>query len=677
VFDEPGCKALVEFWHQQWRLVRRLDVVSSAIHVFILLLVSLSLYSAFGVKVSMWLLISLLMVLWIFNWLEVLAQLLGFFDFGLGDYCWRDPSHWFDILRLLMSGAVIGGLVIRELGGNDSNSTALGALLGVAVSLRWMALFRKTRVCLRFGERIQPIVVAMRGIYPITAVITFGIFGLAHSYYALGLQHNTWVDIFFALQASYRMFVLGDADIEELDGTEDAVGGVPSTWYGNDKFRYILMAGFIVATFVTTVAVMNSLIAVLVVSYERAERHAKRDFLHERACAVLKHMASAHGWRSLCCRRGNPAVDSSSKYVWYAQSALDSSTGTDHSLDVVQLQERVAQQSDQLARISSQLWEVQAGLTKISGGSSGVTSLHALAAKTSRRRRKEEVDSMRAVPLSPSGEDVPYGMSPAAASAMLRRQDDAEFDPRLKSRSYDALSGHQTHFVPVEVSHQAAKDLDLAGSHGSAVHNRPLIAAQSFTQPLPQAEWSPTAALQGSFPKFSPSAPMRHFQNSAVGMSLSRGHDTPSVMTLPPRRPHSTSPTGSSFTAPLTNAYAGGYAGSGSSPDSLAFSNSPLGSPHLAKASDDAAAWQACHQGIAALRQKTDESRLRPSEAPPHRTVRRAPNPRPANAPIQGMPQPIQGAAASAASKAPSNSGVLLVRAEPDPHPTIEKGGFA
>jgi hypothetical protein len=77
------------------------------------------------------------------------------------------------------------------------------------------------------------------------------------------------------------------------------------------------------------------------------------------------------------------------------------------------------------------------------------------------------------------------------------------------------------------------------------------------------------------------------------------------------------------------------------------------------------------------LRQKTDESRLRPSEAPPHRTVRRAPNPRLANAPIQGMPQPIQGAAASAASKAPSNSGVLLVRAEPDPHPTIEKGGFA
>lgn len=647
VFDEPGCRALVEFLHDQWRPLQVVVVLFMAVHIAVLLMVNLALNSGWSVLVEIdaWLYIGILLTLWIFNWADVLAQVLGFLDFGLGAYYWGNLRSWIDTLSLLISGAVIAGLTIRKVADDDRDSKALNVLLAVSVFLQWSKLLQGLRAHWKFGESILPIFVAIRSVLPITGVVIFGVLGLSHSYYALGLQHSTAWDLLFALQASYRLLVLGDANLDELDGTDDTMAGSTSSWYGHSKFRYVLLVGFVVVTFATTVTLMNTFIAVLCVSYQKAELHSKRDFLHERACLVLNRMALLRGWQALwhcssgwiCCRfHRKQDAHPSNKYVWYALSAVNS-LSTDEASQcgtlgmrqnvVANLQDRVAKQSDQLCKISSQLFEVQAALNKLGCGGS---------TKASRRKKKDsEVALTKIMP--------PHPTAHAAHGAHVAHAPDM-------------------HFARVPVSVHAVNDLDLAGtpqspSHTAHSYRHAFAQAHDHRVQVERSPWSPSnTATHGMVNSQGLQLPYAPETWQATEVSMPTMINSPNVLA-----PHRVSPISSASirASPPTQSPLGSSLGS-TMPRPMSVGSPQVEmlrpGPHLAHASaaaaSDAAAWQACSQGIAALRQQVQDGRPKPPETAHQRAMRRVPTTRHASAPASGR------------NHVPSNSGVLLARTE-------------
>lgn len=596
VFDEPGCRALVEVLHQDFKRLQAPDIVMTALSIFILLIVNLSMNA--GVEIPLMLCIAVLLILWVVNWADVLAQVLGLLDCGLAARYWRNPCSLAEIFGLLLQGAAIVGLMLFQ---DQAESRGLNALLAAAVFGRWLRLLHVARVQWNFGEDLLPIFTALRSILPISGLIIFGAFGIGHSYFALGMQDGKPIDVLFALQASYRLSVLGHADLDELEFVDS--DSPSSSWYGRNNFRYICMAGFALVTFATTVCLMNTFIAILCLSYAQAKQHSKREFLHQRAQVVLNRMAFLRGWQALCCNCSlcgrRSVTHATHKYIWYACSTLRGieSPRSGHSFhnqscEIAELRETVAKQSNQLGQVSLQLLDVQSALNKLTAGSCSIPS-----SKQSRRRRRDWADGIptKTVPphprcreLSPRGvmcnDDTPHRSFKEHLSSQVVSDSEAFFQAKGKQYS--------SHFVPVAVSAEPLLNPSL----------RPTESVQS-----PVSDWQPEPSPLSS--RFDPRA-----MATPPAEAPRDGGRSQSINLNRAQYPNSGN-TVSKGASPLTTAHLASPMVSPTSQQGYdSAEGSVLGSARSAAAASDAAAWQACSRDIAAIRQRSQDVRAKPRE---------------------------------------------------------------
>merc|ERR1719424_273928 len=149
-------------------------------------------------------------------------QFLGFFSHGLaGDYL-GDPNNWFDMLRTnLQAGVLLSIIFLDE---SVTEWLAFRASLAMLVFIMWVRALYSLRIYQVLGVPMLPIINAMGQIAPSCGVLLFYLCGFAHGYYTLDIKEDT----IESLMVVYRLGLLGDFDMDEMEGVQPAgqLGGV-------------------------------------------------------------------------------------------------------------------------------------------------------------------------------------------------------------------------------------------------------------------------------------------------------------------------------------------------------------------------------------------------------------------------------------------------------------------
>jgi len=214
--------------------------------------------------------------IWVFEFLNELLQMLSYKIHGwLRDYLSSFGSYvdWF---RLGGDACVLYFLWLRGLGATENGLFLV--TFGLCAFYKWIMILYALTSFRAFGLSIIPILHTMLDIGPFFTVLMFFMFGLVHGYTALCVPG---ISIAESGLIVYRLGLLGDIDVEELDG-------------GNDGYWYVTRIFFVVVSFSVTVTLMNTFIAALGNSFNNASSKMEVLFQSHRADRVLGFMAVSH-----------------------------------------------------------------------------------------------------------------------------------------------------------------------------------------------------------------------------------------------------------------------------------------------------------------------------------------------------------------------------------------------
>lgn len=336
-FDHPGAKAMVMYG---WRKAKRWYTLN-----FFLNLLLASIFLLFAVLINegadpIWRYLSATVaaVLWMWNVLNEVMQMVGLEMLGHLMTYLKDPGNYVDIFRLLLTGFSI----IMMIGADDYEINAEELTLQkIGMALVCYFLWSKVLFCQRgfdiSGQYMLPILEAVKTIWPFLEVMTWPTIGFVNVYYMLGV----YPEFIRSLSFVYRMGYLGDFDLEELEDidphftpTEDD----PSTLevidpvFTNHHWFFVLF--MLATTMFFAIVMMNILIGVLSEQYNAAYSNRHRIFLQTRARIGFEHYAVQMALtRMNCCKRkatgiytdrtlwGGQAMrsESDSKYLWYCR----------------------------------------------------------------------------------------------------------------------------------------------------------------------------------------------------------------------------------------------------------------------------------------------------------------------------------------------------------------------
>merc|ERR1719421_838811 len=142
---------------------------------------------------------------------------------------------------------------------------------------RWWHTMYMLRGFDLFGQRILPIILAIRDTAAFIIVLCFVIGGAVHAFYAIGTSYKTGVfpsPFYAAFLHVYRLAVLNDFDLWELEGQD-------TLFFRNDDGKlepeepemsslyWPVHMVFYAVTFVIGLFLMNILIGILGSNYER------------------------------------------------------------------------------------------------------------------------------------------------------------------------------------------------------------------------------------------------------------------------------------------------------------------------------------------------------------------------------------------------------------------------
>ena len=131
----------------------------------------------------------------------------------------------------------------------------------------------------RFGPRILPIIRALKDTLPFLLVVSFTIAAFTHAYFVLVIEEGAQlVDVFTSFMLVFRLGILNDFDMGELEGSSPALSarlghgsafGVSffESWDGASL--RLVQLWFLCASLILTVMMMNILIGILGSNYER------------------------------------------------------------------------------------------------------------------------------------------------------------------------------------------------------------------------------------------------------------------------------------------------------------------------------------------------------------------------------------------------------------------------
>jgi ankyrin repeat protein len=305
IFSTDGCCAIVNWqWAREQRLAR-FRMVAAAIEIMAFMVInfitnenvlidSVPLVVANGVSLFMWLVAMCL----------ELAQFAGYVSKGLTRQYFARALHWFDALVVFMTGGVNIALLTIN---NASQDSMFSTALGVLVYMKWLRFLAYLRQIRAIGTEILPMSQTMWNIVPFLVVLSIYVLGTVNMLFALNNGYS--IDDCFML--IYRMVVLGDASVEELENrlssqlTVNLTTGIvtQSDSPPTDNF-WVVRIMMVFTSFVVGVSLMNMFLAMLCLNYTMAHDQADFSFMRARANIVLDQSAVRIGiTRFLCCSK--------------------------------------------------------------------------------------------------------------------------------------------------------------------------------------------------------------------------------------------------------------------------------------------------------------------------------------------------------------------------------------
>lgn len=190
------------------------------------------------------------------------------------------------------NGGALGGtildVVVLVCLVTNVDSTQLGFRIAFAVAafLKWMAILYALTPFRALGEYFLPILYTMRRIRAMAFVIFFHVVGGFHAYWSLDVGSLDWFDTLFAVG---RFSLLADFDMNELDGTHALADG--DTADVGKAQRHWTRILFIIMSFGITIVLMNTFIAAIGNTFNKATEDMNIKFQKNRARVIVHHMA--------------------------------------------------------------------------------------------------------------------------------------------------------------------------------------------------------------------------------------------------------------------------------------------------------------------------------------------------------------------------------------------------
>ncbi|CAE7729660.1 unnamed protein product, partial [Symbiodinium pilosum] len=172
------------------------------------------------------------------------------------------------------------------------------------------------------GRRMVPVVIAVCGPESVFFLLFLGfmICGAFHAYYVFPIEENVSANgfglnhVLGTFLKIFRLTVLGDFDLSELEGLSDHVTArldpktnkITGTVDVNSdewapKYHRTIRYEFVILTLVITVVVMNVYVGLLGELYHKAERRCRQLYNNYRASCAYRHMCERHAFLKIAC----------------------------------------------------------------------------------------------------------------------------------------------------------------------------------------------------------------------------------------------------------------------------------------------------------------------------------------------------------------------------------------
>ncbi|CAE7317427.1 hypothetical protein AK812_SmicGene21255 [Symbiodinium microadriaticum] len=208
---------------------------------------------------------------------------------------------------------ITGHIVIcKQLGILDLGDTGAKRWIAFFSGMAWLRMLYSMRGEKWLGPRLLPILAAIKDTAAFFFITTVCVFALAHAYYQLSLRAEDHFPAYMSLIQTFRLGILGDFDLFELEGKdveyERVADGDSERWVPQDPepgkdYIYVHLM-FFVASIGLAVLLMNIFIAVLGQNLELFQDQAAQLFARSRAKMLLEHHQRpwARIWQSFGAR---------------------------------------------------------------------------------------------------------------------------------------------------------------------------------------------------------------------------------------------------------------------------------------------------------------------------------------------------------------------------------------
>jgi hypothetical protein len=247
----------------------------------------------------------------------------------------NESKDWCGILRQICSYICTteqfwdwGGIMADVLGMITvwSDGVASRMILAFWVGTRWMRCLYGLRGYERIGQKMLPILQALRDTVIFMLVVVFFLAAAVHAYYVLEVK-DAHSNLYIAVLYMFRLALFGDFDLFELEGVDVTYERTGDTWQPRDPdpSQMYLPVHILFGTVggCITITLMNLLIGILSSNYDRYEDQSVPIFLRARALMLVRYAArpwARSPWR-VWSKRSLPNYTKRDGYLWVATRA--------------------------------------------------------------------------------------------------------------------------------------------------------------------------------------------------------------------------------------------------------------------------------------------------------------------------------------------------------------------
>jgi len=188
---------------------------------------------------------------------------------------------------------------LNQIGVEANDSPVFCTLLGTVIFIKWMELLFEFSQFKHVGMHVLPIVDTMQEVGPFSAVVGVCIIASSNLYYAFGQY-----DAFDSFMLMYRLAVLGDADLNQLENAGGGCSGggkrsLLDSQADTGDYYFVTRVLFCLVSFTISITLMNLYIGVLTIYYQKHSTTAVSSFWRFRVSSAVEAQAILGGWNAM------------------------------------------------------------------------------------------------------------------------------------------------------------------------------------------------------------------------------------------------------------------------------------------------------------------------------------------------------------------------------------------